>query len=51
MALKSTICAFLNSQGGVLLLGVDDNSIVRGIRLDLEEQDELKRFFNNKVFD
>jgi len=29
-----TICAFLNNKGGILILGVDDNGIVKGINKD-----------------
>jgi predicted HTH transcriptional regulator len=49
--LKNTVCAFLNSQGGVILIGVDNDSIVKGIRLDSDEQDQLKLFFTHRVFD
>ena len=35
-SLKKTICSFLNSLGGTILIGIDedgDNSIVRGVLL------------------
>ena len=32
--LASEICAFSNSLGGVILLGVDDNNIVTGLETD-----------------
>lgn len=36
-----TVCAFLNSKGGNLIIGVDDSSNIRGI------DEELKKFFKN----
>ena len=38
------ICAFLNTDGGVLYVGVDDNSMVCGFKL---KQHEFDRFLVN----
>jgi predicted HTH transcriptional regulator len=41
--LKEVICSFLNTNGGILILGVkDNNKEVSGIRLTMKERDELR---------
>ncbi len=40
--LASEICAFSNSQGGVILLGVDDNNIVTGLNVDNTTRSKLE---------
>lgn len=37
------ICALLNSKGGTLLLGVDQNFIVKGRKLNREDIDKFQR--------
>ncbi len=41
-----TVAGFLNSQGGTLLIGVDDNGVVLGLGLDLQhmKQPDLDRY-------
>ena len=40
--LASEICAFSNSQGGIILLGVDDNNIVTGLDIDNTTRSKLE---------
>lgn len=40
--LRRYACAFLNSGGGSLLVGVDDGGIVRGIRCDHRQEDWVR---------
>ena len=40
--LASEICAFCNSLGGVILLGVDDNNIVTGLEIDNTTRSKLE---------
>ncbi len=40
--LASEICAFSNSQGGVILLGVDDNNVVTGLNVDNTTRSKLE---------
>ena len=40
--LASEICAFSNSSGGVILLGVDDNNIVTGLETDNATRSKLE---------
>ncbi|XP_060639972.1 schlafen-like protein 1 [Anolis sagrei] len=35
-------CAFLNSEGGSLFVGVEDNGLVRGVRCDHKEEDRVR---------
>lgn len=51
MVLK-TIAAFLNSQGGILLVGITDDGLIKGIRKDMESffkgnRDDLLKHFKN----
>ncbi len=39
-----TISAFLNSEGGILIIGVDDKGTVLGLEKDLEELKNLDKF-------
>jgi predicted HTH transcriptional regulator len=49
-ALLKIICAFLNKAGGVILIGVGDDKIVKGIHLTAPQFDETRRFINNSIF-
>lgn len=40
--LTSEICAFLNSQGGLIILGVDDNNTVIGLSIDNTTRSKLE---------
>lgn len=40
--LRRYVCAFLNSQGGSLLVGVEDSGLVRGIRCSHHEEDRVR---------
>ncbi|XP_026797969.3 schlafen-like protein 1 [Pangasianodon hypophthalmus] len=40
--LRRYACAFLNSGGGTLLIGVDDDGIVRGISCNHRQEDQLR---------
>ena len=46
-----TICAFLNSNGGLLFIGIDDNKIIQGIEPDfsLSEEKDPKDFFRLEI--
>lgn len=53
----SYICAFLNSYGGELYFGINDNGIVKGIQLSRKDIDDFQvnldiclRNFNPTVF-
>ncbi|XP_042296511.1 schlafen-like protein 1 isoform X2 [Sceloporus undulatus] len=35
-------CAFLNSEGGSLFVGVEDNGLVRGVRCDHKDEDRVR---------
>ena len=39
MVIMKTVCGFLNAQGGILWIGVDDNGKASGIENDLKELD------------
>jgi predicted HTH transcriptional regulator len=48
--LKKEICAYLNSSGGYIFLGVrDQDRMVIGLDLLRKEMDEMKLFFNHMV--
>ncbi|XP_055733373.1 schlafen-like protein 1 [Salvelinus fontinalis] len=40
--LRRYTCAFLNSGGGSLLVGVDDDGVVRGLRCDHRQEDQAQ---------
>ncbi|XP_041933362.1 schlafen-like protein 1 isoform X3 [Alosa sapidissima] len=40
--LRRYACAFLNSGGGMLLVGVDDEGVVRGLRCDHRQEDRVR---------
>ncbi|XP_028016083.2 schlafen-like protein 1 [Eptesicus fuscus] len=40
--LRRYVCAFLNSEGGSLLVGVEDSGLVRGIRCSHHEEDRVR---------
>ena len=40
--LACEICAFSNSQGGIIILGVDDNNIVTGLNVDNSTRSKLE---------
>ncbi|KAM7099070.1 schlafen-like protein 1 isoform 2-T2 [Molossus nigricans] len=40
--LRRYVCAFLNSEGGSLLVGVDDSGLVRGIHCSHREEDRVR---------
>ncbi|KAJ7991444.1 hypothetical protein DPEC_G00283920 [Dallia pectoralis] len=40
--LRRYACAFLNSGGGSLLVGVDDDGVVRGVRCDHKQEDQAR---------
>lgn len=51
-----TICAFNNSSGGILIIGVEDNRNVLGLELDysyaqLINADKFQQHLNNIIFD
>nr|XP_020666183.1 schlafen-like protein 1 [Pogona vitticeps]XP_020666184.1 schlafen-like protein 1 [Pogona vitticeps] len=39
---RKYMCAFLNSEGGSLFVGVDDNGLVCGIRCDHKDEDRVR---------
>ena len=48
-AIKKEICAFINSMGGLLMIGITDQSIVKGIRLNNREKEDFKEFLKNEI--
>ncbi|KAL7981227.1 schlafen-like protein 1 isoform X1 [Crotalus tigris] len=40
--LRKYMCAFLNSEGGSLFVGVEDNGLVRGVKCDHKEEDRIR---------
>jgi mRNA interferase MazF len=45
------VVSFLNGNGGRIFFGVDNDKIVKGIRLSYEERDELTQIINSKIND
>ncbi len=46
-AVGKAVCAFANTEGGVLILGVDDSRTIVGVRKDAERvQEQLTRFLH-----
>jgi predicted HTH transcriptional regulator len=41
--LAAVVCAFLNTEGGTILVGVADNGIVKGVKLARAERDSFCR--------
>uniref|UniRef100_A0A8D0DKC3 Schlafen like 1 n=1 Tax=Salvator merianae TaxID=96440 RepID=A0A8D0DKC3_SALMN len=39
---RKYVCAFLNSEGGSLFVGVEDNGLVRGVRCDHKDEDRVR---------
>ncbi|XP_060113603.1 schlafen-like protein 1 [Heteronotia binoei] len=39
---RKYVCAFLNSEGGSLLVGVEDNGFVLGVRCDHKDEDRVR---------
>ncbi|KAL8220282.1 UNVERIFIED_CONTAM: hypothetical protein K2H54_042698 [Gekko kuhli] len=39
---RKYVCAFLNSEGGSLLVGVEDNGLVLGVRCDHRDEDRVR---------
>ncbi|KAM6428756.1 schlafen-like protein 1 [Liasis olivaceus] len=40
--LRKYVCAFLNSEGGSLFVGVEDNGLVRGVKCNHKEEDRIR---------
>lgn len=49
--LRRQICGFLNSQGGRLYIGIDDQNIVKGIVLNYKKRDNLRNALINLTYD
>jgi len=49
-SIYETVCAFLNRNGGDILLGVKDNKEIQGIKKDKIEQIKKRLCNNNKQF-
>ncbi|CAD8089300.1 unnamed protein product [Paramecium primaurelia] len=43
------ICAFLNSQGGILYIGITDKGIVQGIKMTRKQKDDFQIEFDNNL--
>lgn len=52
-AIAKTICGFLNSDGGTLMIGVEDNGNIKGLQNDfsLSDRTDCKDFFKCKFDD
>jgi len=44
---RETICAFLNTQGGIIIYGIDDNCQILGCYLTDKEKDDVLLFVDN----
>jgi ATP-dependent DNA helicase RecG len=44
--LAEEICAFANAAGGVLLIGIDDEGVIRGINLDNNHRSRIQNILN-----
>ena len=49
--LRRQICGFLNSQGGRLYIGIDDQNTVKGIVLNYKKRDNLRNALINLTYD
>jgi len=49
--LKRQYCGFLNNHGGRIYIGIDDLRIVKGLRLNKEERDAIKKELLNYTCD
>ena len=49
--LRQQICGFLNSQGGRLYIGIDDQNTVKGIVLNYKKRDNLRNALINLTYD
>jgi len=45
--IQKTICAFLNTDGGRIYFGINDNGIVTGVKLNFMEKDKFKNYFRD----
>ncbi|NSL53391.1 ATP-binding protein [Bacillus sp. P2(2020)] len=43
--------AFLNDGGGRILFGISNDQIVKGVKLNREERDNIRLLINNKISD
>lgn len=43
------ILAFLNSSGGSVFWGICDNGVIKSIRLDLTQKDQIRKVVNSKI--
>ena len=49
--LKKQICAFLNSKGGRIYIGITDSKIVKGIFMDYKKRDWIRNEIINYTYD
>ena len=49
--LKKELCSFLNSQGGRLYIGINEQNIVKGIDLNYKKRDNLRNSLINLTYD
>ena len=49
--LKQQFCAFLNSKGGRIFIGIDTNKIVKGIQIEYKKLDELRNNIINYTYE
>ena len=49
--IKRHLCSFLNSEGGRLYIGIDENNIVKGITLNYKKRDNLRNSLVNLTYD
>lgn len=47
--LSEYICAFLNSNGGVILFGINDERIVKGVSLSSEQKNAIRTLYYTKI--
>ena len=45
------MCSFLNSRGGIIFFGVNDDMQVVGKFMNSKDMDDYKRNFRSKVFE
>ena len=49
--MRKTVCSFLNSRGGIIFFGVNDDMQVVGKFMNSKDMDDYKRNFRSKVFE
>lgn len=49
--IRNILCSFLNTRGGRIYIGINDNNIVEGISLNYKKRDILRNYIVNLTYD